>query len=574
LDNTPKSVNLSAGKIVTAEFKNTAKSGVQIVKTDAETKLPLKDAKFTLYKMSGEIVGTYTTNGDGVIIIDKLEPGWYKAAETLAPDGYLIDDTPQDFEITSGQFIKLTFEDKKMPGVSIIKIDAETRKPLSGANFCVTTADGRVVGNYTTNNQGLIGLAELEPGHYIATETLAPKGYIVNPEPVPFEIKAGEVFTLTFENHAQSSILLLKLDSDTKEPIYGVTFLISDSGDNPVASETTDQNGYIYLKGIPNGKYFIREIEAAPGYILDTQTKTFYIEYGTTENITWYNTPQRGQIQITKKSADANPVNGFPAGTYLSGAKFEIYTYVGTLVDTIVSDQNGLAISKALPVGRYVIREVLAPANYARLTEPISTEIELPNQIVRLEVLNKSLNIGVTVKKRGYTQVVPGQEISWNFPQVSNDSNVQLESFYWRDTIPTDAVRLTKIITGTWSANLRYKIVYKTNLNDEYRTLADNLDTATSRTIAASSAALGLASGEYVTEIMFAFGTVPAGFRNMTTPYVYAKVLTNLPHLYEFANKTDVGGTSGGNWIQGLDRWVTTIWNPNYKPPKLPVTGY
>lgn len=134
-------------------------------------------------------------------------------------------------------------------------------------------------------------------------------------------------------------------------------------------------------------------------------------------------------------------------------------------------------------------------------------------------------------------------------------------------------MRLEKIITGTWNQRLSYKIVYKTNLNGTYRTLADNLSTAENRVIFASPAALGLASNEYVTEIMFVFGTVKSGFAQVETPYIYCRALSHLFHEYRFANKTDVGGLWNGQWIMGNDSFVTVVYGK--KTAKvLPRTGY
>jgi hypothetical protein len=242
-------------------------------------------------------------------------------------------------------------------------------------------------------------------------------------------------------------------------------------------------------------------------------------------------------------------------------------------MDTVKSDKNGLAISKPLPLGRYVIREIQAPAYYSAIKDAIDAEIEFSGQIVRLTVLNGSTHTNVSVVKRGYAEVVPGQSIRYDFKDIGNNSTVSLDSFCWRDTLPTDAVRMDKIITGTWSAKLSYKIVFKTNTRADYRTLADNLNTDKIRTIDASAAALGLASNEYVTEFMFVFGRVPAGFKQEDAPYIYCSVLSGLPHEYRFANKTDVGGLSGNRWIMANDRWVTIVYG-NAPPPKLPRTGY
>ena len=105
------------------------------------------------------------------------------------------------------------------------------------------------------------------------------------------------------------------------------------------------------------------------------------------------------------------------------------------------------------------------------------------------------------------------------------------------------------------------------------RPLADNLQTVRNYTLDASPAALGLASNEYVTEVMFLFGRVPAGFTQLQTPYVYCTVLPGLAHEYRFTNKTDVGGVWQGQWVMANDRWVTIVYNKG-KTPTLPRTGY
>ena len=134
--------------------------------------------------------------------------------------------------------------------------------------------------------------------------------------------------------------MIHKVDSVTGKGIYGVSFLIYDGNQKPIDQVTTDQNGYVYLDSLDfSGKIYVREMENK-GYIADTQLKTFYIKPGETTEITWKNTPIMGQIQIWKKSADDNPINGFPAGTPLEGAVFEIYDKANRLVDTVKSDRS------------------------------------------------------------------------------------------------------------------------------------------------------------------------------------------------------------------------------------------
>lgn len=167
---------------------------------------------------------------------------------------------------------------------------------------------------------------------------------------------------------------------------------------------------------------------------------------------------------------------------------------------------------------------------------------------------------------------MPGQNIRYSFSGIANNSTTSLTSFYWRDTLPVEAVRLAKITTGTYNAARNYKIVYKTNLSgSEYRVLADSLNTQQNYVLDASPVALRLGSNEYVTEVMFVFGVVPSNFRQVETPMIDCSVVSWVKGGSQFVNQADVGGVYDGQWIMATSRWVTKVYAPS-KP--LPRTGY
>ena len=411
----------------------------------------------------------------------------------------------------------------------------------------------------------------LDAGNYYAVELEAAKGFQVDNTPHYFTVEDGRVTTLTVTNRAVSGILIHKIDSVTKQGIYGVTFLLYDSSENPIGQYSSDDKGYVYINDLPaSGRYYLCELEN-DGYLVDTQLKTVYVTDGTTTEITWENTAVTGQIQITKTSADYNSMNGWPAGTPIPGTEFEIYHYrTNNLVDTIRTDRNGLAVSKPLPLGRYKVVESKAAEFYGLDKTPIEVEIEYAGQIVKTAMTNKALYTNVSIKKTGFVEVMPGQQIRYDFSGIANNSTTALTSFYWRDTLPT-ALRLDKIVTGTYNVQGNYKIVFKTNLNGEYRTMYDNLNTQQNNVLDASPAALGLASNEYVTEFMLSFGVVPGNFRQVEAPRVYCNVVSWFTGGTQFVNQADVGGVCNGQWIMATSRWVTRV----YKPAKpLPRTGY
>ena len=154
--------------------------------------------------------------------------------------------------------------------------------------------------------------------------------------------------------------------------LYGVKFLLYDEDRNPIGEFTSDDDGYVYITAddLPDGantsgRFYLRELEAAEGYILDKEYKTVYVRPGRTAEIEWVNEAITGQIQIYKYAAEANSVTGVPAGTPLQGAVYEIINErSGRVVDYITTDARGVAASKPLPLTRYKIREVTAPAYF------------------------------------------------------------------------------------------------------------------------------------------------------------------------------------------------------------------
>ena len=583
LDGAPKSIKIKAGEVQILRFYNSKQGTLVIRKLDSETHEPLAGVEFELTYADGGYVddanghlsskGLYTTDQNGEIRISGVT-GTIVIKETKTIEGYTIDEATriQTVEVNPEDTQTITVYNDPIGGVEILKVDANrTSKRIPNTTFEIRKIDDELIDTVTTDKNGRVFCA-LENGAYYAVEIEAGEGYRLDDTPHYFEVENGKTTSIRIENEAFSGLLIHKVDSTTGEGIYGAHFLVYDSSKNPIGEYVSDDRGYVYVEGLSSGRYYVRELDNE-GYLVDDELKTVYIRDGATTEIEWKNTPITAQIQIWKKSADDNAINGFPAGTPLEGAVFEIYNKANALVDTIESNSRGLAVSKPLPLGRYIVKEVSSPQYYSVSEEEVTVYLEHEGQIVQIEFLNESVYTNVSIGKSGYTEVVPGQEIRYTFKDIANNSTVPLDSFYWRDTLPTDAVRLDKIITGTYSARLNYKVVFQTNLSNTQRVLADNLNTLQNYTLDASPAALGLASNEYVTQVTFLFGRVPGGFRQVETPYIYCDVLSDLPHEYRFANKCDVGGMWRNQWIQATDRWVTIIYRGG-PVPTLPRTGY
>ena len=586
IDTAPQTAYISGKQqdVVQLYFGNSPKGSLLVKKIDSVTHKPLSDVEFFVTTADGTVVGDangkYVTDSAGTFTITDIVPGTTLVVkETRARDGYLLDDAPQTATVKAGQTVTLEFRNQPQGSLIINKLSSADKKtPLEGVLFQITYSDGSFVDNgalsskglYRTDKNGQIILSGIT-GTVIVTEVETIKGYRIDDasRSQTIEVRANDTQTLWFYNRPISGILIHKISSVDGKAIPGVTFLLYDSTNAPIAQATSDDRGYAWFEDLSAGRYYLRELENE-GYVRDTQKKTVYVKSGETTEVEWENTPITGQIQITKRSADYNHTNGLPAGTLLEGAVFEITDKAGNVVDTIRSNSRGLAVSKQLPLSRYFIREVKAPEHYGISEKELTVYLEYEGQIARLEVEDKSLTTGVSITKTGPKEIMANQPVRYAFSNIANTSNVSLSNFYWRDTLPAQ-VRLEKVVTGTYNFPGTYKIVYRVNGGD-YRTLADNLSTSKNYTLAASSVALGLASNERVTEIMFVFGQAPAGFSQVEAPYLHCKAVAGLP-AGSFVNVADAGGTYNGTWVQAVSRWVTSVYG---KPtvPKLPRTGY
>ena len=572
-DPTPQTIELVPNKTTVLQFANQPLMGLQIKKVDDVTGKPMAGVSFKLSELDGRTIGSYTTDDAGLIFVSNLTAGsWVVVEETKTLPGYRLDSTPRNVEIKGDKLNTLEYRNQPYPNLLIKKMDAETGRMLEGVKFKLFDKLNRELGTLTTNQLGQIHLTGMEAGTYYLRETEALPGYVLDSTVREISLYWGKTTTVELKNTPMGTLRVKKIDAITKKPIYGVTFNLYDMKNNLLGEYITNDAGIIeFPKEIQAGKYLLKEVKAAPNYVLDDIPKTIEVKSGETAEIIVENQPVMGKIQIVKKSAEYNDVSKLPAGSFLEGAVFEIFNSRNEVVDRITTDKRGIANSKDLPAGEvFGIREITAPDFYLINPQVLYAEVKKPDDLIRFEILDANEEISVSVQKYGNIEAMPGGIIRYDFEKIGNTSTVPLDNFYWRDTIPTDAVRIEKIYTGTWSEHLHYEVLYKTNkkgwrtLDTQYSNTADTLD--------CSREALRLGADEVITEIKFEFGTVQAGFHQVEAPYILCQVNGDLPNEYRFTNKTDVGGQRGDEWVIAKDQWTTII----YAKPrgKLPKTGF
>ena len=545
--------------------------------TNGET--GLAGMKVDVTTIEGTFVGSYTSDATGIIQVPGLSSGWYVVTVTKAPDGYTLsgEGMSKNVEVTSDGTAELKFYFGQTYGVQIRTSVEQTGVMVAGVEYKITRLDGSVVGTYTSDKSGLI-YVNLEPGWYVITQTKLPKGYenysLCQSRNV--EVVADKPTIVDFFLTQLSSMRVKVVDGTTEAPIYGVKMLLRDGSGKIIDEYTTNNEGYITLsKTLVDGTYTLTMTSVPNGYTVDTVPKTIEVLNGQTTEIVWKLYNQAGQIQVHLTSSAYNPTLDLPAGSNLAGAVFEIYdpfTYV--VLATIETDSYGVAASPGLPIGRYIIREK-SPAPYFGLSgKETEVYIKINNDVVRVEYQAAPMNLKVTHTVTGNANVSAGSFAKYLFTAANNDSSSRLDNFFLNITIPTDAVRGGTLFTGKWSADVTYNISYKTNMAD-YRPLATGLSSASTYQYDLSSLALNVQGGEYVTDIRFEFGTVPAGFKVVSAPVFYGYVMPTVPSNYIVIMRSECGGQYSGFWKTESALCTTNVVNNGSSLPNtLPTTGY
>lgn len=237
LDSTPREVTISEnGQIVEVGMGNTpARGSVSVIKTDAETGIPLAGVHFQLRDEAGALCAEGDTTADGTLTLSNIPLGSYTIQETTTPEGYVPDPTLRTVNITEdGQTVQITVENTPIRGsLEIIKKDVYDEIPLMGAGFRLYDSAGTQVAEGYTNAEGKLSFAGLAQGNYTFREFKAPKGYILDESVHTFTISdVGAPITKTVTNIRRPGTLIVKKQNANGSPLEGAAFLLEYSTDD------------------------------------------------------------------------------------------------------------------------------------------------------------------------------------------------------------------------------------------------------------------------------------------------------------------------------------------------------
>ncbi|MDK1728889.1 MSCRAMM family protein, partial [Dellaglioa algida] len=363
----------------------------------------LMGAVFELQDEKGKVLQSgLTTDIAGKVAVSDLTPGNYQLVETKAPTGYDLDKTPVKFEIKKGQTtaVKVTKTNTLTKGgVILTKTDAKTGTVLAGAEFRLENQKGQIVATQLVTDQaGKLFIGDLKLGKYRLIETKAPTGYILDANPIIFEIKNGldSVQIGMTNNIKKGSVVLDKIDGKTGKTLADAVFELQDEKGKVLQSGlTTDSSGKIAVSNLTPGNYQFVETKAPTGYDLDKTPVKFEIKKGQTQvtQVHMSNMTIKNSVDLTKIDDET--------GAALVGAEFELRNVTGKVIKQhLVTDNNGKIVVSGLSSGRYQFVETKAPKGYQIDRTPVEFIVKsTENNTVKVNKTNKILKGRVILTK-------------------------------------------------------------------------------------------------------------------------------------------------------------------------------
>ena len=195
-----------------------------------------------------------------------------------------------------------------------------------------------------------------------------------------YEVAKDEV-NLTIKANT-ASLIIKKIDEETGLPLAGVKFEILDSNKNKIKDAITNEEGKAILENLYPQKLYVREKEAPKGYILNTKEEEVILEYDKTEEMIFTNEKQKGRIEVTKQDTDNENIK-------LENVEFEIKDSENNVVEKLITNKLGKAISSELIIGKYKIHETATNKNYILNSKEIDVDVNY-NEVSKIIVENEA----------------------------------------------------------------------------------------------------------------------------------------------------------------------------------------
>lgn len=376
--------------------KNKKQKGqIEVYKIEKENKKQrLEGVVFEVLDANKKLVETIITNQEGYSRTSYLPIGKYYLKEIKTGNKYLLTQEIMEIEVKKDQIITCYVENEKKKGqIEVYKVDAEDKKQkLEGVIFEILDEGNNVVETIITNEEGYSRTSKLPIGNYYVKEIKTKETYRLSKELIKVEIKQDQIATVIVENQKKKGqIEISKIDAEKKEiKLENVEFQIWNDKQELVETILTNQDGYAITKELPIGEYIIKETKTNENYVLSEEITKVEVKYGEVEKLELKNEKIKGKIKIIKISENDNLRNGKLKGTPIEGVVFQIKDAEGKILETLTTNEEGIAISKELEKGSYTIKEIKNHPDYEITTEEFEVKIGEHQTIEEIRIANSS----------------------------------------------------------------------------------------------------------------------------------------------------------------------------------------
>lgn len=555
---------------------------IKVHKTIKGTDIPLKDISFEIYKdLNGNgkldkneitkenLIDIITTDKDGYATSLKYSKDLSlkdKQKVLRIDTKYLLRENTTGITLEEENIVPLDFTkflemaQKDIPVKNIgvtnhievkpVKKDEETRKPLENATYDIyedinnngkIDKDDKKLNDYTftTDKNGDANIKPLPFGNYIIIETKAPEGYNLNKSPTVFKIDHEGVYNID----------LFDTIISTYVDIFKTT------------KENSDLLNIKKGEGVPDTYFSIYEADDNGKLKLDKDGKPIFA---------------KGYIKDEKGNTELQTLGEKKFLEFEDSSKNGYYYVFNT-------GKDGHVAKVRLLYGKYIIREVKSNPHFLNDSKDILFKVSTPNdeqkkenkEVVLAAFNNTPHKLKIHIQKEGLRQAQPNDVIRYDFPDISNRSNVKLYNFTWEDNLPYDYVKIQKLYTGVWNEDHTFKVYYKTNKHTDWILFGEDYSNQKVNLIDFESLELDNVN-EYVTDFKIVFdGAVKEDFAATETPFIMTKVDSDVKATDIWTNRTkDYGWDWDGEYVEDSDDWETTSYHQELKITNvLPRTG-
>lgn len=481
LDSSLKEVILNKDNVnQTIELTNYLKRGKITITKYGEEEL-LSNVHLSLYDENKNFIMETITNSEGIAEFNDIPLGTYFIKETSVSDNYILDDTYHEVILEENKDVSLKLTNYLKRGNIKVKKYGEVSADnsltieltsLSNVQFNLYNEEKEFITSLITNEDGELIFTNLVYGTYYLKEIVVDNKYVLDDSYYEVSLNKEELF-IELTNYLKKGSITIKKYGETI-PLSNVKYTLYDKDMNFLQEKETNEDGLIIFDNLPFNTYFIKETYVDSKYILDNNVYEVVLNKEESITLKLTNYLKKGNINIKKSGEVLNINNNFLEYNLinLSNIKFNLYNQDKVLIGSTLTNEDGLASFKDMPLGTYFLQEVATLDNY--ILDNTYYEITLKeNEDITFELVNYLKKGSLVIKKydKNTNEVIANTKFQVLFDGtviyegLTNEDgilrldNLPYGSYLLKELEPSDGYILNEEDTSVYLDTSEYEVV-------------------------------------------------------------------------------------------------------------------